>query len=121
MKENQKTVNEWGDLHYPGETVEQKFLYLLEEVVELGVTLGVPKTPMLDVVEISHEKSKADFGRSELAPDEAGDSLICLEMLAHRLNFSLEDARDAKMKKNRRRTPEESAARREKKRKLGIG
>lgn len=120
MRETQKSITEWGDEHYPDESLEQLFHNLVEEVAELGATLGVAHADAARTLAISYEKSAGEFADRSKTASEIGDVDISLKFLASHAGIDVAEATDAKMAKNRLRSVADSAMRKARKKALGL-
>lgn len=116
MAETQKSVSEWCEAHYPGESVADMLRDLIEEVIELAaVRADLTLEEIQEIVRATWEKSQKDFGDLSQVPGEIGDVQISVLNLSAKLGFSAAVALDDKMAKNREKTVEESQARAAKK------
>ena len=114
--ENQKSVTDWCDEHYPGADVPDGLRHLFEEATELAaVTDRLTLDDLLDVVRKSWEKSQKDRGDASQVAGEIGDVRISVQWLASKLGIDEQQALNDKMAANRRKTVEESQTRLRKK------
>ena len=114
--DNQQTITEWGELHYPGMTAKDSIRDLFEETTELAAATNVCSLEeLLDVVRKSWEKSEK--GNKEDVPGEIADVQICIHWAASKLGYDSQAELNNKMNINRAKTVEESQARLIRKRK----
>jgi hypothetical protein len=118
--ETQESVAAWARAALGDRTAAQHFERLLEEVVELGVTLGVPVERMHAVVGVAHARGHRNFDRRQIAADEIGDCDIVLKTIADVLDLSQQACLNHKMAENRDRSPAEIAARERDKERWGM-
>jgi NTP pyrophosphatase (non-canonical NTP hydrolase) len=109
----QGDVSAWCEEHYPGKSPHEVLLYVLEEVTELGVELGVPAEAMQGRIADTARRalSKSPDHSKESVAGEIADSLINLYHLASKLSIDAGIALAAKMEQLLKRKPEESRAR----------
>src|SRR6185437_15859321 len=107
--ETQETIGTWAKETFPGgdDLGPQHALRLLEEVVELCVTLGATRDDLATLLSTTAEKAyrealKADrpLEEAEVA-EEMADCVIVLCVLAHRRGVGLGDEVERKMAINR--------------------
>lgn len=118
--EDQGTVASWCAEHYPGESLAQKVVNLIEEVAEIGCVLGVPPEAMLRALEISIRKSDDPVGDKACIAKEIGDTQLSIFNLAEAVGVDTMTALDTVMVSNRERSTEASAARAAGKRGMGL-
>jgi NTP pyrophosphatase (non-canonical NTP hydrolase) len=119
--ETQTTTVEWcrgmfGEEH----SLDSRFSNLLEEVVELGLKLGVSNERMSSIVTTIYGRSVDTANDLESAYGEIGDVLITLECLASELGVDVQSAHDWKMAVNRGKTNEYFAEKQRKKLDAGL-
>lgn len=120
--ETQASVSDWCSIFPPRDNEpHHRFSRLLEEVVELGVALGVDDTRMQDIVEIAFQKSLQDFARRDQVEGESADVMITLMVLQSRLGINSQQALDDRMARNRARPPAYYAERQRIKAEQGLG
>jgi NTP pyrophosphatase (non-canonical NTP hydrolase) len=110
--ENQKTVSDWCEEHYPGQDTKQRLRDLFEEATELAAALNLAGVDeLVDVVRKTWAKSEKDIGDASQVPGEIGDVQIATAWLASALKVDTQTALDDKMTVNRAKTTETSQAR----------
>lgn len=118
--ETQESVLELCERHYPGEDAVQKFLNLVEEVVELGAVIGASPEAVRRAVEVTLAKSDDPVGDPGFLRKEVGDVQLSVFNLAGSLGIDALAQLGAVMAGIRARSPDESAARAARKRALGL-
>lgn len=106
-KETQESITAWGLEAFPNQTLKSNYLHVIEEVVELGVALGIDKQDILNVVSGSYTKSANDFNDQSKVSGEIADAYISVAGLASSLNINISEAVDEKMIVNRSRSNDE--------------
>lgn len=121
MTETQKSVADWCEEFYPGESATQKFINLLEEVIELGWAMGVSKETFQKTVDLTLQKSDpSEIGDTQVQGKEIGDVQLSVYNLAEELKFDTHACLDGVMSGNRQKKLEECVARAKKKRDMGL-
>ena len=120
IREDQESVFHWCEAHYPGDSLHQKLINLLEEATELGCVLGVDPKAMQDAVSITVSKSDDPVGDATCTAKELGDVQLSVLNLAGSLKLGAMQAMQEVMLANRQRTLVQSAARSARKRAMGL-
>ncbi len=113
--EDQKSVSEWCDEHYPGMDEKARALDVIEEAMELAAVMGISREDALNRAAQSWDKSQKDFGDRTQIPGELADIQIAVMWVASLLALNAQTALDDKMGINRAKTPGQSSARRQRK------
>lgn len=121
-QENQKSVSDWCEEHYPGQDTKQRLRDLFEEATELAAGLNIAGVEeLVDVIRKTWAKSRKDLGDASTVPGEIGDVRIATAWLASALKIDDQQALDDKMTVNRAKTRETSQARFARKEKIFKG
>lgn len=123
LNEGFYSVTNWCDETFPPSDDERltRFNRVLEEVVELGVSMGIPLEQMMSVISIVASKCVSeDVGNDANVPGESADVQITLWYLQRHLKIDPQRELDKRMQRNRSRTPEYYAEKRVMKDKLGL-
>lgn len=106
--------------HYPGESREQKFRNLLEEVTELGCVLGIPVEDMFATMRITVAKSDDPVMDQACIRKEIGDIALSVSNLAETLGVDAAEAQDEVTALMRKRGIAVALERAERKRAMGL-
>ena len=110
-KENQVSVNQWCENHFPNRSIEQKMMDYLEELAELCVCEGLEKNRAIGIID---EIFQVD---DVVSPEVAiQNNFKKLHSYAADMRDYLDNILDNKMKINRERTVQQSSDREERKR-----
>lgn len=126
-RETQKSTSQWIKDTFPEyQGKENRFVALLEEVVELGLEAGVSPETIRNVIEIPIRKEieRGNTGDRERNPldlcEEVGDVLMNVFSFAEEAGIEAQVALDAKMYKNRLRPASYYRMKTQQKKNLGM-
>lgn len=121
-EETDETIIAWCRQTFGPEEndVSVRYARLLEEVIELGVALGIPSSRITDIAWISLAKSADSFNKSEEVPGEAADTDLTLTALLGALGLDRQKIRIERMRRNRARPDEYYHERIEAKKAMGL-
>ncbi len=102
MEENQKSVTEWCNEHYPNINNNEMLKSLVEETVELSVSLGdITLEEIIEVATNAWNNLSHDIGNREYIASGVADVQIITHLIASENSISVQKALGDKMKKNR--------------------